>query len=649
MMRLGTRRIWVSLAVGAIIALLPILLDLFKAPIVPTAIFSSFPLWLDVVGLVVTASLISALTYWFSKLISPPDTSITSRQRILKLIENNWITGFLENRLYYGYDQKLLPLPLRERIGSRFDLVLSDPLKPTHSVLPDTTITQVFDQAEGELLILGEPGAGKTTLLLELTRDLLKRANDNPAAPIPVVLMLSSWAIRKLLLEEWIAEELKAKYDIPPQIGKAWVEANQLLLLLDGLDEVAPEWQPACIEAINRYYHQMHRSLAVCSRTKEYLDQPERLVLHTAVIVQPLSPEQVDTYLDNLATKGEDVEGLKHGLHQSEALRALVTTPFFLTVLTLAYHGKIAQELLALLEISTDQQHLLFQNYVERMLQREGKRVHAPAQKTKHWLSWLACQMTTYNQSEFYLKELRPDWLPKRQQAIYDWISKLFFIPLLGFFGLFYGLCSGLIFRLGPWQNTKIDSSSEAFIRFLKDLVIGLVVGLVVGLIVLVFVWLIGMLVDRFSGKQLTGRSTLSPNEGKLQNTIGSGPFFGSLVFGLAIGLYIGLFFGWLIFGLYLGLVAVLVAGLIATEQPYILRFWLWQAKCSPAPWHYVDFLDDIVDQQFLRKIGSGYIFRHRLLQDYFVSLDVTPPHDPSFHAEAHSAVQNAPNSDPSV
>jgi predicted NACHT family NTPase len=154
--------------------------------------------------------------------------------------------------------------------------------------------------------------------------------------------MLSSWTSKKLPLEQWITEELQAKYDIPSQIGEEWVKASQLLLLLDGLDEVAPSGLPACIEAINGYYYQAHRSLVVCSRTKEFLDQPGRLALHRAVIVQPLSSEQVDSYLDGLTAKREEVEGLKHILQQSEALRALATTPLFLTVLILAYIDFIA-------------------------------------------------------------------------------------------------------------------------------------------------------------------------------------------------------------------------------------------------------------------------------------------------------------------
>ena len=55
---------------------------------------------------------------------------------------------------------------------------------------PGTHISQVYDQSDHELLILGTPGAGKTTLLLELTRELLHRAKLYDTHPIPVVFHL---------------------------------------------------------------------------------------------------------------------------------------------------------------------------------------------------------------------------------------------------------------------------------------------------------------------------------------------------------------------------------------------------------------------------------------------------------------------------
>jgi hypothetical protein len=246
-MRQISKRTWLLIVVGMITALLLLLLDILKGAL--AGVFSSLPLWIILVSVVVVAGLAVAFGLWQERLKSTPETLTVAarenRQIMLDRVQNKWITGFLKNPLYNSYDENLLQLPLRERIGSRFDLELSNPLEPTHPVPPGTTITQVFDQARGELLILGEPGAGKTTLLLELARDLLKRAEDNEAAPIPVVLMLASWADRKLPLEQWIVEELRMKYDIPSQIGKEWVKANQLLLLLDGLDEVASDTQPA--------------------------------------------------------------------------------------------------------------------------------------------------------------------------------------------------------------------------------------------------------------------------------------------------------------------------------------------------------------------------------------------------------------------
>src|SRR5262249_14108750 len=44
---------------------------------------------------------------------------------------------------------------------------------------PGTSITDAYDEAEHELLILGEPGAGKSTLLLNLAQQLLTRAEQD--------------------------------------------------------------------------------------------------------------------------------------------------------------------------------------------------------------------------------------------------------------------------------------------------------------------------------------------------------------------------------------------------------------------------------------------------------------------------------------
>jgi hypothetical protein len=39
------------------------------------------------------------------------------------------------------------------------------------------------------------------------------------------------------------------------------------------------------------------------------------------------------------------------------------------------------------------------------------------------------------------------------------------------------------------------------------------------------------------------------------------------------------------------------------------------------APLHYVAFLNQAKELLFLRQVGGGYIFTHRLLREYFASL----------------------------
>jgi len=107
------------------------------------------------------------------------------------------------------------------------------------------------------------------------------------------------------------------------------------------------------------------------------------------------------------------------------------------------------------------------------------------------------------------------------------------------------------------------------------------------------------------------------------------------LFFGTVTLCFSGLFF-WLIHslfgrpieGIYYGTLAgVIFGGIIALWgggfacfQHYFVRIFLRSA--GYIPWKYVRFLDYAAEHILLRKVGGGYIFIHRLLQDYFASLD---------------------------
>ena len=60
---------------------------------------------------------------------------------------------------------------------------------------------------------------------------------------MPVVVNLASWAATRQPLDDWLTDELVVSYNVPRQSAQAWIEHNELTLLLDGLDEVAESQQ----------------------------------------------------------------------------------------------------------------------------------------------------------------------------------------------------------------------------------------------------------------------------------------------------------------------------------------------------------------------------------------------------------------------
>jgi predicted NACHT family NTPase len=120
---------------------------------------------------------------------------------------------------------------------------------------------------------LGEPGSGKTTALLELTRELIDRAKEYKKFPTPVVLNLSRWSEKRLSMDEWLIEELSFEYRYHQMTTTPWVHGQQILLLLDGLDEVRYEYRALCIDAINHFLEKYNAvDIVVCCRTDDYDD-----------------------------------------------------------------------------------------------------------------------------------------------------------------------------------------------------------------------------------------------------------------------------------------------------------------------------------------------------------------------------------------
>lgn len=194
---------------------------------------------------------------------------------------------------------------------------------------------EVFDEVGRFLLIVGKEGSGKTITLLDLAQDLIKRVEDDPNQPVPLVLGLSSWPSKHKRLIDWAVSEINIKYHIAKWKSRYWLENNKLLLLLDGLDEVEENKRHTCIKAINEFIADVGpHGLVVCSRLQHYQDISMRLNLHTAVELEPLAPEQVDKYLSEA---GSQLNALRQALEKDDIFRKIAETPLMLNIMRLAY------------------------------------------------------------------------------------------------------------------------------------------------------------------------------------------------------------------------------------------------------------------------------------------------------------------------
>ena len=439
---------------------------------------------------------------------------------LLSRVRQFWIEGVLERSVYGAALLELGKERLQGAVEHPWERVLELPDDAPQQVPLDRSIVEVFHKSGRSLLIASEPGSGKTTTLLELARELLTCAERDPSQPAPVVFNLSTWGEKRQRLLDWLVGELASKYYVPSRIGRAWLQDNRLLLMLDGLDEVKSEHRAGCVESINSFIQEFGvPGLAVCSRLSEYTALPVRLKLQGAVRLQLLTPDQVDAYL---AKAGSRLESLRRAIREDEVLQSLARTPLMLSIMSLAYQDQPVGALQGADSDTPESRRLrILETYVERMFERRAKARRAFAKgQTVQWLSWLAGQMQRHDQTIFLIERLQPSWLATRGErwiyavlsrqaaGIILGISEGLFLVVLGLLNLgqdlglkkmglgeglllgagvggFFGLCAGAVDAL-KLDRGKDSTEAEPFYRTLLRvalhwLMFGLIVELLLG------------------------------------------------------------------------------------------------------------------------------------------------------------------------
>ncbi|MBC8098002.1 MAG: TIR domain-containing protein [Armatimonadetes bacterium] len=615
-------------------------------------------------------------------------TADQNRARLLSKVSEFWVQGVLDNALRenaFALGLQLAP-----------DAVLQHMQYGDHALPTSADIYTIFEDLGRELLILGAPGAGKTVVMLQLARELLKRAGNDPAQPIPVVLNLSSWAQQRPALAEWLVWRLHTEYRVPPKVGQRWVEDEALLPLLDGLDEVKLEHREACILAINAFREQ-HRTVdvVVCSRIADYEILAQRLNLQGALCLQPLNPSQVEARLNQ-----PEFDALRTALAVEPWLREMATTPFLLNTMTYTYHRATPGEVERMPDEAARRTRL-FDRYVKLRCAAKPMPDYSMA-RTRKYLVWLATHMQARKLSVFHIEDLGFDWLDDDwERRLYRPGGTLIGAVIGGLCGALAGFCNGWLVDI-PREGLLVGSvigmvlgaligatqTASEQIRIAERLawvfsIRGIFYAVITGLIIGIVTWWVGALslggeigiiggsvsgVIAITSVMLAAgirrseqvESRNRPNRGIRQSAIngvtlgvisgvisvlaGGMVYFGlaglvalpnspiavemarAVAFGLKDGTAKSIASG-IGFGLAVGIACgITFGGGDAVIKHVLLRGFLYRRGRIPV--HYAHFLDTCTQWGILRRVGGGYIFVHRMLLEYFVSLAATKPTD---------------------
>ncbi len=497
---------------------------------------------------------------------------------LLNTVRKIWVEEYLNSTLLNAI---YLDLELQQKpdaVPQPFEELNIRLQQPEQDLPTGTRAYHVYQQAQGSMLILGQPGAGKSTTLATLARDLLAEAKDDPSAPVPVIFNLSSWAAGQKPLTEWLEDELNQQYQVSRKLARRWLAEWQLALLLDGLDEVTQDKREACVQAINTYRANSMGPLVVCSRLHDYEALQVRLRLSQAIFLKKLTRPQVKNYFQRLQNQqtGNSANGglltLFERIWQDEALRELTETPLMLNIITVTYAHPQAPPLP---QGQGDRLRAqIFDAYSERMFNRLGRKVSLlyNPEITLRCLRYLAAQLQAHSLTQFSIGQIRGSWLPTDQiRRRYRWLYGLSVGLVFGLIGglsagliggLIFGLIGGLIFGLGS-ENAPTESLHWAWRPALKPFRLALLGGLLggggVGLLAEVGIvlptWLAWGLIFGLICGLIYGLSA-----GLVGGLIVG--LVGGLVGRLIVGLIVGLLYG-LIYGLSVGLVFGLVFGLL--------------------------------------------------------------------------------------
>ena len=225
-----------------------------------------------------------------------------------------------------------------------------------------------------------------------------------------------------------------------------------------------------CIAAINLFRQEYGLlPIVVCCRTEMYTTAKEALKLGGAVVLQPLTDQQVEDYLASFDPASQAVRQV---LTEDETLRSLAHTPLMMNTVRLAYQALPVEALRGdQLDTPEERRRHLLDSFIERTFSQPATQGGFPEQRepVTRFLAWLGVQLRRQNQSGFWIEQIQPGWLGgKGQQWMYWLLSR-------GGVGLVIGLVLA-----GTAEVAGTSSGRAAYV--ISGLLAGCLLGLLDGL-----------------------------------------------------------------------------------------------------------------------------------------------------------------------
>ncbi len=417
-----------------------------------------------------------------------PQGDIPERDRIIEIVERDWIEGHLKQSLQYGV--------LNIGLESAKEYVLRNTDYGDYSFTGSENIADLFSDVHGQLLILGKPGSGKTTLMLQIAEKLLSQARQDLSASIPVIFNLTSWAevwknpeefkdisfksmkqivewlkneinanLNHKTIEEWIIDELQTTYELDLATAHSWLNLGLFTFFFDGLDEVNDEYRNECVSFLNEFKNK-HREvdILVCSRIGEYEELTEKLQFSNALMLQDIPEQDVRNYLEHNA-RPEILMLIESG----DALGAIMRTPFWISFGSYVYTQMAANVDLGITNSLDYRKSHIFATFTESCLSQLTSDTDT-REDINRYVGWLA-----YTSKLLGITFIKPDqintrWFPPALREILtmtNWfstgiaLSSVALTPILGLIGV------GIVGMSGQ----KITIMRPRIVRFFLHLV----------------------------------------------------------------------------------------------------------------------------------------------------------------------------------